>query len=120
MNSSSLQKIQPVSNGMVNQFFAQTPAVSGLISRAPRELTEEEVSQVDGGMANVGIGAAAGAIFGGAQFLMSDDRFSWGGFAMGISSGAVGGAIAGMGGFSFAFYGGGLGTLGGAVANRMR
>lgn len=87
---------------------------------APRDLTEEEVAQVTGGITQVGIGASIGAIYGGAQFLMTNDKFSWGGFAFGIGSGAVSGSIASMGGFAFAFYGGGLGALGGVVANKMR
>lgn len=95
---------------------------SGLVPAnvVPRELTDEEITQVTGGMANVGIGATVGAIYGGAQFLMTDAKFSWGGFAFGIGSGAASGAIASMGGFAFAFYGGGLGALGGVVSNNMR
>lgn len=87
---------------------------------APRELTEAEIIQVTGGMANVGIGATVGAIYGGTQFLMTDAKFSWSGFAFGIGSGAASGAIASMGGFAFAFYGGGLGALGSVVSNNMR
>ena len=39
---------------------------------------------------------------------------------VGIAGGAIGGAIASMGGFSFAFSGGGLGVTGGIVANKLR
>jgi len=46
--------------------------------------------------------------------------FTWSGLGVGIASGAIGGAVASMGSFSFAFYGGGLGVTGGIAANKLR
>ena len=120
MTSAHVLSSYYANQGMDCRLLGFPPISNESARQTYRELTEEEIAQVDGGVANIGIGATAGAIFGGAQFLMSDDRFSWSGFAFGIGSGAVSGAISSMGGFGFAFYGGGLGAVGGLVANRLR
>ena len=85
-----------------------------------RNLTIEEIDEVNGALSNVAIGAIAGGIWGGGAYLTGGGGFTWGGLGVGIAGGEIGGAIASMGGFSFAFYGGGLGVTGGIVANKLR
>jgi hypothetical protein len=87
---------------------------------AIRELTIQEIEEVDGALGNVAIGAIAGGLWGGGAYLTGGGGFTWSGLGTGIAGGAIGGAVAGMGGFSFAFYGGGLGMTGGIMANRLR
>ncbi len=85
-----------------------------------QELTRRELDEVSGGYANVAIGAVAGAIWGGFSYATSGGGQNWQGYALAIGSGAVGGAIASMGGFSFAFYGGGLAAVGSIGAGQMK
>lgn len=84
------------------------------------EMSVEEVDEVSGGLGNVAIGAVAGALWGGFAYATSGSGQSLGGYALAIGSGAAGGAIASMGGFAFAFYGSGLGAVGGIAASQMK
>jgi lactobin A/cerein 7B family class IIb bacteriocin len=84
------------------------------------ELTTKELEQVSGGLPNVAIGAVAGAIWGGFNYATTGSGQTMSGYALAIGGGAAGGAIAAMGGFSFAFYGGGLGALSSIAANEMK
>ena len=84
------------------------------------ELTLDELNEVSGGLGTVAIGAIAGGIWGGISYATSGSGQSFGGYALAIGSGAFGGAIAGMGGFSFAFYGGGLEAVGSISAAAMK
>jgi hypothetical protein len=74
---------------------------------------------VNGGAVNVAAGAAIGAVWGGASYLTSDSNITAAGLAMSVGSGAIAGAIASMGGVSFAFYGGGLGMVGQIASQRI-
>jgi hypothetical protein len=85
-----------------------------------RDLTIAEVDETHGALGNVAIGAVAGGIWGGGSYLTGGGGFTWSGLGTGVATGAIGGAVAGMSGFAFAFYGGGLGMLGGIVANKNR
>jgi hypothetical protein len=78
-----------------------------------RNLTVNETKNVNGALGPVAAGAAIGAFYGGYQYFSASGSATWGGAAVAIGSGAIGGAVAGMGGFAFSFYGGGLATIGG-------
>lgn len=87
-----------------------------------RELSTVELEEVSGGVvvAPVVIGAVAGGLWGGFQYATGGNGMTWTGAALAIGSGMVGGAVASMGGFAFAFYGSGLGAIGGVAANSFR
>jgi hypothetical protein len=82
-----------------------------------QELNMVEVEEVSGALGPVAVGAVAGGVWGGYQYFAASGSATWGGAALAIGSGVFGGAVAGMGGFSFAFYGGGLSAVGGMSAS---
>ena len=81
-----------------------------------RTLDPTELEDINGGLGTVAIGAIVGAGWNAYQYVGSGSPNGFGGFLMAAGSGAVGGAIAGMGGFGFGFYGGGMAAVGSMAA----
>lgn len=88
-----------------------------LPSNNMRILDYSELNEVNGGLGTVAIGAMVGAGWNAYQYIGSGSPNGFSEFLMATGSGAVGGAIAGMGGFGFAFYGGGIAAVGSMAAS---
>lgn len=78
-----------------------------------RDLTLQEIENVEGGIAAAPAGAIAGAIVGGIGYVAGGGRDA-AGFATAAVYGAIGGAMTASGaGLAMQLFGGGVGAFGG-------